>query len=214
MERERDVAVRTAARGTARAAVECGRDAASVEEEDRLPACLREPSELGEERRRERVTGLAAQVDHADGRHRRGDAAAELEPLERVPGLRPRGRRAEDRDGALERRSLRGHGARVVARIRLLLVRRVVLLVDADHAERRERREHGGPRSDHHGGLAGDNPLALVPPLRLREPGVEKSDPVAEARAEAAERLRRRARSPARGRSRRGRGERASQARM
>ena len=39
--------------------------------------------------------------------------------------------------------------------------------------------------------LARDDPLALVPPLGLREAGVEKRDAVAEARAEAAERLRR-----------------------
>ena len=66
-----------------------------------------------------------------------------------------------------------------------------MLLVDADHAERRERREDGRAGADDDGRLAGDDPLPLVPPLGLGEAGVEQRDPVAEARAEAAERLRR-----------------------
>ena len=65
---ERDVAVRAAARDAARAAVDRRREAAPVEQEDRLPAALRDLPELGEQRRRERVAALAAQVDDA---HRR-----------------------------------------------------------------------------------------------------------------------------------------------
>ncbi len=191
MERERDVAVQAAAGDAARAAVERGRDAAPVEQEDRLAAVLRKPAELGEERRRERIGRLLAQVDDADRGHRRRDPAAELEPLECLPRLRPRRRRAEDRDRSLERGPLRRDGAGVVARVRLLLVRGVVLLVDADHAERRERREHGRAGADDDGRLAGDDPLALVATLGLREAGVEQRDPVSEARAEAADRLRR-----------------------
>ena len=40
--------------------MERGRDAAAVEEQDRLAAFLREPAELGEERRGERIARLAA----------------------------------------------------------------------------------------------------------------------------------------------------------
>ena len=191
MERERDVAVRAAAGRAAGAAVESGRDTAAVEQQDPLPASLGEATQLGEERRGERVARLVPQVDDANRGQRRRDPAAELEPLERVPGLRARRRRAEDRHRPLERGPLGGDGAGVVARIRLLLVRGVVLLVDADHAERRERREHCRAGADHDTGLAGDDPLPLVPPLGLREAGVQKRDAVAEARAEAAERLRR-----------------------
>ena len=190
VERERDVAVPAATRDAAGAAVKRRCDAAPVEEQDRLAAPLREPAQLGEKRRRERIAGFVAQVDDADGGHRRGDPAAELEPLERVPGLGPRRRRAEDRDRALESRPLGGDGAGVVARVRLLLVRRVVFLVDADHAERGERREHRRARADDDGRLALDDPLPLVPPLGLGQAGVEQRDAVAEARAEAAERLR------------------------
>jgi hypothetical protein len=115
--------------------VKRGRDAAPVEEQDPFAASFREPAQLGEERRGERVAGLVPQVDDANRGQRRCDPAAELEPLQRVPGLRTWRRRAEDRDRALERGPLGGDGAGVVARIRLLLVRGVVLLVDADHAE-------------------------------------------------------------------------------
>jgi hypothetical protein len=111
------------------------RDAAPVQQEDRLAAALCDPAELGEERRGERIARLPAEVDDLHRRERRRDTAAELEPLERLPRLGPRCRGAEDRDGAFERSALRGDGARVVARVRLLLVRRVLLLVDADHTE-------------------------------------------------------------------------------
>ena len=145
---ERDVAVRAAARRAARAAVDGRRDAAPVQQQDRLAAALGERAELGEERRRQRVARLAAQVDDCTDGSGAREPAAELEPLERLPALRPRRRRPEDGDRALERRALRRHRARVVARVRLLLVRRVVLLVDADDAERRHRREHRRARAD------------------------------------------------------------------
>src|SRR5204862_2841330 len=100
---------------------------------------LRDRTELREQRRRERIARLAPQIDHTHRRQRTGDATAELEPLEAAPGLRPRRRAAEHRHRALQRGALRRDGACVVARIRLLLVRRVVLLVDADDAEPRYR---------------------------------------------------------------------------
>ncbi len=98
VERERNVAVRAAASGAARAAVKRRRDAAAVEEEDRLCRFLlreRRPSS-DRKRRGERVRLLAAQVDDAHRGHRRADpAAVRLEPLERLPRLGPRRRRAE-----------------------------------------------------------------------------------------------------------------------
>ena len=189
VQRQRDVAVAAAARLAAGAAVQRGRDAAAVEEQDRLAAPVGEPAELGEQRRRERVAGLAAEVEYAHGRHGRPEPSAELEALERVPGLGPRRRRAEDGDGSLERCALRGDGPRVVARVGLLLVGGVVLLVDADHAERRHGREYRRAGADDDGGLAGGDPLPLVAPFRVGEGRVEDGDPVAEALAEPAERL-------------------------
>ena len=117
--------------------------------------------------------------------------AAELQPLEPRPALGSRRRAPVDGDGALERSPLGSYGARVVARIRLLLVRRIVLLVHADDAEAAHRREHGGARADDDPRLPRRDPLTLVAPLRLREPGVEHRHEVAETGAEATERLRR-----------------------
>ena len=191
VQRQRDVAVRTATRRPARATVDGGRDAAAVEQEDRLSVALDHRSQLRQERRRQRVARLPPQVDDVHGRKRRGDAAAELEPLQRLPRLRPRGRRPEHSDRALEGRALRGHRACVVARIRLLLVRRVVLLVDADHTEACDWREHGRARADDDRRLAARNARTLVPALRLAERRMQNGDPFAEARAEPAERLRR-----------------------
>ena len=51
-----------------------------------------------------------------------------------------------------------------------------MLLVDADHAERRERREHGRARADDDRRLAREDALALVAALRLGEAGVEQRD--------------------------------------
>ena len=132
---ERDVAVRAAERRPARAAVQRRRDAAAVEEQDRLAALV------GDAARARRAA--APRADSPASRRRsttctggsgRAEPAAELEPLEPLPALRPRRRAAVDGDRALERRALRGDGARVVARVGLLLVRGVVLLVDADRA--------------------------------------------------------------------------------
>ena len=66
-----------------------------------------------------------------------------------------------------------------------------MLLVDADQPESMERREHGRPRADHDRSRARRDPLAFVAALGLGERRVEDRHPVAEARPEAADRLRR-----------------------
>src|SRR5581483_5923379 len=76
---EGDVAVRAAPGRAAGAAVQRGSDAAPVEEEDRLAASFREPAQLGEERRGERVARLLSQVADPHDGERRGDPPAELE---------------------------------------------------------------------------------------------------------------------------------------
>ena len=109
-----------------------------------------------------------------------------------LPALRPRRRAAVDGDRALERRPLRRDGARVVARVGLLLVGR-------SRAPRRRRSGPGrgtgaktaerAPTTTRR--LARDDPLALVAPLGLGQARVQDGDAVAEARPEAAEGLRR-----------------------
>ena len=156
-----------------------------------LPPSREIAVEPGHQRRRERVAGLAAQVDDLDRRQRGRDPAAELQPLERLPALGARRRAPVDGDRLLERGTLGGDGARVVARVGLLLVRGVVLLVDADDAEVAHRREDRRARADDDARLAARDALALVAALALGERRVQHGDAVAEARGEARERLRR-----------------------
>ena len=68
MQHERDVAIRATPRLAARAAVQRGREAAAIEQEDRFASALGELAELREQRRGQRIAGLTAEVDRA---HRR-----------------------------------------------------------------------------------------------------------------------------------------------
>ena len=188
---ERDVAVRAAQRRPARPAVDRRCDAAPVEQQDRLAAFRRHAAERREQRRRERVAGLAAEVDDAHRRERPDEPPAEVEPVEALPALGPRRRAAVDRDRAFEGRALRRDGACVVARVGVLLVGLVVLLVDADQPEVADRREDRRPRADDDARLAARDPLALVAALGVGQTRVQDRQPVAEARREAAGRLRR-----------------------
>ena len=93
--------------------------------------------QLGEERRRQRVPGLAAQVDEPHGRERGSDPRRQRKPLEALPALGARRGAAVHGDRALQRRALRRNGPRVVPRVGVLLVRGVLLLVDDDQARDR-----------------------------------------------------------------------------
>src|SRR6266545_7544617 len=106
VEYQRDVAVVAAERRATGAAVQCRRDTAPVEQEDRLAAAVDDAAELRQQRCGKGVARLAAQVDDAHGRKRSGEAPAELEPLEPPPTLRARGRAAEDGDRANQRGAL------------------------------------------------------------------------------------------------------------
>ena len=165
------------------------RDSAAVQQQDRLPSPLHHRSQLRQQRRRERIALLVAEVDDAQRRKRRRQPAAQIEPLQPLPALGTGRRAAVHGDRALERGALRRHRARVVARIRLLLVRRVVLLVHADQAEPFHRGEDGRARADDDARLAAGDPLALVAPLGVPERGMEDRDPVAEAGPEPADGL-------------------------
>ena len=66
-----------------------------------------------------------------------------------------------------------------------------MLLVDADHAERRDRREDRRSGADHDRRLPARDAHALVTPFRLRQGGVENRDAVAEPCAQPADGLRR-----------------------
>ena len=141
--------------------------------------------ELGEQWRRQRVPGLAAEIDELDGRHGSADARRKREPLETCPALGARRRAAVDGDGALERRPLGRDRTSVVSRVRLLLERRVVLLVHDDEPQAVNGREDRGAGADDDGRGPRCDALPLVAPLGVAESRVQDRDAVAEARAEA-----------------------------
>jgi hypothetical protein len=170
--------------------MECRRDAAPVQEKDRLPAPVCKLAELGEKRGGQGVSRLSSQVDDPHRRQRVRQAAAELESFEACPALRPRRRAAEDGDGALEGGSLGGYRAGVITRVGLVLVRRILLLVDADETEVGDRREDGRAGADHHARVAGGDAFAFISTLGVRQARMEHCHAVAETGAETPRRLR------------------------
>ena len=105
--------------------------------------------------------------------------------------LRARRRAAGDQQRAAPRSALGSDVARVVAGVALVLVGGVVLLVDHDQPQLRDRREDRRARPDADARLA----LAQAPPLLVALPGchprVQDRDRLAEAGAEASHDLRR-----------------------
>src|SRR5688572_20886936 len=88
--------------------------------------------------------------------------------------------RGQDDDAAAEPRAHDRQVAGVVAEAILLLVGRVVLLVDDDEAEPRDRREECRAGADDRPRLAAPDAPPLRPALARPEPAVEHRDRVAE----------------------------------
>ena len=190
MQGERDVAEPAAARTPQARQWIAGARPRRLRSRIALPPCSRS----GRAARRaaaRRAGSLPRAAGRRSGHRKRcSQPLAELEPLEPLPALRARRRAPVDRDRVLERGALGRDGARVVARVGLLLVPR-------SRAPRRRRsgRVAAPARTrrsapDHDRRLAGRDPLPLVPSLRVGQPRVEDRDPVAEAGLEAAEGLR------------------------
>ena len=114
------------------------RPAAAVDEHDRLAAAL---AHLGQGVAGSLVqrAGAAVATAHVEQLNRRQcaavDPARQFDPLQRVPALGARRRRAEDERGARLGGAAPGDLAGVVARVTLLLVGAVVLLVDDDQPQ-------------------------------------------------------------------------------
>ena len=194
-----------------------GREAAPVQQHDRLLAGARAArpiashSARAEDDVRARRGVLLAHVDDAHG----GQRAIEHAPLEReqrvasalrvVKALERRRRRAEDDERAGLAAANDRDVAAVIARALLLLVRAVVLLVDDDQPERPQRREDRRARADDDVDVAAADALPLVVTLAVGQPAVLDRDAVAERRAEDAPRPPASARSPAPASARRGR---------
>ncbi len=189
---ERDVAVGALPGVAAGSAGEVRRPAAPVDQQDRLASL---PRDLVERLAGPRVKRPGDAAPHVDDLHRRQrpavDAAGQLEPLELMPALGPRRRRAAEQHcagvGGAPPRDL----PRVVAGIALLLVGGVVLLVDHDQAEIPHRGEDDRARPDADPRLAGAQAAPLVVARAGGHPRVEQGDRVAEAATEAIHGLRR-----------------------
>ena len=100
-------------------------------------------------------------------------------------------RRPED-DG--DSRPLGPHHGRVpgvIPNAFVLPVGRIVLFVHDDQLQPIHGREDGRPHAHGYAGLAGSQPLPLVPALRVREAGMEDGNGVAEPSDEPADELRR-----------------------
>ena len=191
VQREADVAALAAEALAAAAAVQGGRLAAPVEQEDGAAALVRQPHQARAQRPRERIEAVAAEVDDLDARQIAADARGQRRARQALPALRARRGRPEHEHGALEARALGSDAARVVARVVALLVGGFVLLVDHDQADVRQRSEDGGARAHDDAHVAGDRGVAHRPALAVGEPGVQHRDLIAEARGEAARGLRR-----------------------
>ena len=192
---EGHAAVRAGRRDAARRALEVGREAAAVQEDERLLAA----GEVRGQRRAELVgqkpRRSPAQPHHLDRRERvsRRPVGQLEEHVTAVPGgqvaLGRRGCRGEHDDGTGQARPHDPDVAGVVPESLLLLVGRVVLLVDDDEAQAAERGEDGRARPDHHARAAVADPSPLVPALARPEPAVQNGQNVAEAGAHAVHEL-------------------------
>ncbi|MBE7452555.1 MAG: hypothetical protein HS111_27850 [Kofleriaceae bacterium] len=165
-----------------------GREAAAVEEQDRLLAGSQGLVDGAGQRRRQHALAVgqpAPEVDDLDRRQRgaRGAAGHDQEPEAAGAGggvgLEARGGRAQDGDGAGALGADQGDVAAVVAHALVLLERAVVLLVDDDHPQVGDRREHRRARAEGDAGLAPGQTLPLAQALPLVEAGVEDRDLVA-----------------------------------
>ena len=160
---------------------------AAVEDEDRAVAGLRvEAGEGLRERVREQaaVAGreLRAEVDGRDeGLGAGGPHGQDRAPVRAGPGvahrLDRRGRGAEHHGRARQAGQLQRRVPGLDARRAVALVGGVVLLVDDDQADVRERREQRGAGPHDQVRVAGPDPPPLVGALALAQRGVEHGDP-------------------------------------
>ena len=204
--RERRGAVRALGHAAALAAHEEVREAAPVEEQHGLLAPLRHALERAAQGLREDRARAAPKLRRHvhDGYFGKHGPTRPLGHLHARPAsLAPRAHLAATQ--ALERRRCRaehqgaspllGHAcrdlARVVARARVLLVGRLVLLVDDDEANVGERRKERGAGAHHHVDSALAHEVPLVEALAGGQTRVEHGHVVAKARAEASHGLRR-----------------------
>ena len=171
------------------------REPAAVEVEDGLLAARDCAPQRDGERARERAAIAGAQLETKvdDRRWRHHEVADALRQREQTQGAGRGGvirddarRRAAQDDDATGKAPERESGVDgVVARGRLLFVRRLLLLVDDDKPRMFERREERGPRADDDIGHAVEDASPFVEPLARAQRRVKERDAIAETRDEA-----------------------------
>ena len=178
---------------------------AAVKEEDRLLAAFEAGTDAvgqltGKDMLALRVKDLATHVHDAEGRHRavidalghhiQGVAAGRSV----LPGLERRRGGAQHAGRAEDRRTHHRDVAAVIHRRLTLLEGRLVLLVDHDEAQVRERSEDGRTRADHHPRLPERHrhpSVETLPGGKMAVPDDHLGAKVGETGAEPADRLRR-----------------------
>ena len=199
-------AVRAAALPAALAAMQHRRIAAPVQEHQALlaarDALAASAATSGGDSAGAGALGRLRQPAHVDQAHRRPGAAADALGQARGAGSGPASARCQLSSDGVAEPSTHRHAfapaapdrqvARRIARAFLLLVRRVVLLVDDDQAEPRQRREHRQARAEHQVGQAEVRRQPAAQALRRRQAAVQRDDaPAGEALGEARFELRR-----------------------
>ena len=181
--------------GAAGGTLEICREAAPVEEHERLTPALEVRGERGGELLGHEVGRPAAQRHYLDRRQRmRRRPLGQLEQREAavVRGVVGLGRRrggCEHHHGARQPGAHDADVAGIVAEPVLLLVRGVVLLVDDDEAEPRKRSEDRRACADDHRRIAVADASPLVPALAGPETAVQDGHGIAEAGAHAIDQL-------------------------
>ena len=191
------------ARGTGRdpaaaRAVQRRRVAAAVQVDEDLAAVRQGALDRRQDRLGQPIAGrVMPQVDHADPRlARTAGPFGQVDPaIAAGIGIRQAlegggSGSQHDRD-AMAGRARHGQVASRVPEALLLLVGRVMLLVDDDDAEARQRGEHGGARADHDGRRAGAGGPPRGQALGVGHRRVERDDGDGQSAAEACDQLRR-----------------------
>ena len=196
---ERDIATRTLWRVAAAATLHMVRVATSIEPQQHLLLALESFGDRRPERRRQQAgaAAITAQIDHTHDRHGAAiDARRQRQALvlaarrvrERLQARR--GRTQHDRH-TKQLRAPHRDIATVIAQLLALLVGRLVLFVDHDQLQPRQRREHRAPCAHDDVDRTAPCEFPVAAARAHREVAVQRRDAAAEALLEHRQHLRR-----------------------
>ncbi len=135
MENERYVARRTAKAAPAGATMQREGRTTPIEQDHCSPAITLDLTQRARQRARQRVVSVAREIDDLNRRQLATNTGWQLDVLERAPGLWARCGGGEHTGSSGCSRPHQRDRTGVVARVRLLLVRDLMLLIDDDQAQ-------------------------------------------------------------------------------